>query len=61
MQIQRLSLRSDQAGIEEGKGIPSNLHVISGAAEAGHDIAVVNRLRGLAADADPYAQQAVGG
>ena len=61
MQIKRLALRSDESGIEERQGIAADLHVIAGAAKAGHDIAVVDGLRGLAADADPDAQQAVGG
>src|SRR3954453_14028564 len=59
MQIQRLPLRSHKPGIEEREGVAADLHVIARAAKTGDNIAIVDRLRGLAADADPDAQQAV--
>ena len=61
MQIERLPLRADQARVEERQGVPSDLNVISRAALARDDVAGVDGLRGLAADAYPNAQQSVGG
>ena len=61
VQVERLTLRSDQAGVEERQRIAADLHPIAGARSAGDDVAGIDGLRLLAADARPDAQQAVGG
>ena len=61
VQIERLALRADQAGVEQRQRIAADLHLLAGALEAGDDVAGIDGLRLLAADARPDAEQAVGG
>src|SRR5919109_1537454 len=60
MEVERLTLRAHEPGIEERQGIAANLHPITAALEAGNDVGRIHGLHLLAADARPYADQTVG-
>ena len=61
VKIQGLTLCPNQAGIKKRQRIATNLHPVAGPFKASDDIAGVDRLHLLAADARPHTEQAVGG
>ena len=59
-QVECLTLRPDQAGVEERQGISTDLHPSAGALEARDDVGGIDGLRLLTADARPHPEQTVG-
>ena len=59
-QVERLTLRAHQAGVEERQRVATDLHAVAGSLEAGDDVVGIDGLRLPPADARPHAQQAVG-
>ena len=45
VQVQRLTLRADEAGVEERQGVAADLHPVAGPLEAGDDVARIDGLR----------------
>src|SRR6185503_21299689 len=60
VQVLRLTLRADQAGVEEWERVATDLHPGAGSGVAGDDVVRSNGLRLLPEDARPDSKQTVG-